>query len=127
MSSFSERYGYVKPVEVLHREQMSPELVKSLCSYYDMLEHGFHGLSIDGEVYQDLEKNLWVDFLHERYSIFEKLYAYTCQPDNGIRHALMDEDGKYVLGQEEAMFMLVSCSAFLNYLYRKLSINANPC
>lgn len=53
---------------------------------------------------------------------FEKLYAYTCQPDNGIRHALMDEDGTYVPGQEEAMFMLVSCSAFLNYLYSKMAI-----
>lgn len=52
---------------------------------------------------------------------FEKLYAYTCQPDNGIRHALMDEDGKYIPGQEEAMFMLVSCSAFLNYLYSKMA------
>ena len=52
-------------------------------------------------------------------SSFIKLYAYTNQPDNGIRHALMDEDGKYVPGQEEALFMLVSCSAFLNYLKKK--------
>lgn len=52
---------------------------------------------------------------------FEKLYAYTCQPDNGIRHALMDEEATYMPGQEEAMFMLVSCSAFLNYLYSKLA------
>lgn len=50
---------------------------------------------------------------------FEKLYAYTNQPENGIRHALMDEDGKYVPGQEEALFMLVSCSSFLNYLKKK--------
>lgn len=50
---------------------------------------------------------------------FIKLYAYTNQPDNGIRHALMDEDGKYVPGQEEALFMLVSCSSFLNYLKKK--------
>lgn len=50
---------------------------------------------------------------------FEKLYAYTNQPENGIRHALMDEDGRYVPGQEEALFMLVSCSSFLNYLQSK--------
>lgn len=50
---------------------------------------------------------------------FEKLYAYTNQPDTGIRHALMDEDGKYVPGQEEALFMLVSCSSFINYLKKK--------
>lgn len=47
---------------------------------------------------------------------FEKLYAYTNQPDTGIRHALMDDNGDYVPGQEEALFMLVSCSSFLNYL-----------
>lgn len=50
---------------------------------------------------------------------FEKLYAYTNQPDNGIRHALMDDDEKYVPGQEEALFMLVSCCSFLNYLKKK--------
>lgn len=50
---------------------------------------------------------------------FEKLYAYTNQPENGIRHALMDEDGKYTPGPEEALFMLVSCSSFLNYLKKK--------
>ena len=46
---------------------------------------------------------------------FNKLYAYTCQPTSGIRHALMDEEGTYIPQQEEAMFMLVSCSAFINY------------
>ena len=53
-------------------------------------------------------------------SAFEKLYAYTNQPDTGIRHALMDEDGTYTPASEEAFFMLVSCSAFINYLNKKL-------
>lgn len=51
---------------------------------------------------------------------FEKLYAYTNQPDTGIRHALMDQDGTYTPASEEALFMLVSCSSFINYLNRKL-------
>ncbi len=51
---------------------------------------------------------------------FDKLYAYTNQPDTGIRHALMDNDGAYTPASEEALFMLVSCSAFLNYLSRKI-------
>lgn len=50
---------------------------------------------------------------------FEKLYAYTNQPDTGIRHALMDDDGKYTPSSEEALFMIVSCSSFLNYLKAK--------
>ena len=51
---------------------------------------------------------------------FHKLYAYTNQSDTGIRHALMDEDGAYTPGIEEALFMLVSCSAFINYLNKKI-------
>lgn len=51
---------------------------------------------------------------------FEKLYAYTNQPNTGIRHALMDDEGKYTPSSEEALFMLVSCSSFLNYLNSKI-------
>ncbi len=53
-------------------------------------------------------------------SAFEKLYAYTNQGETGIRHALMDDDGNYTPTAEEAFFMLVSCSAFINYLSRKV-------
>lgn len=53
-------------------------------------------------------------------SAFEKLYAYTNQPNTGIRHALMDDEGTYTPASEEALFMLVSCSAFINYLNKKL-------
>ena len=47
---------------------------------------------------------------------FTKLYAYTNQPDTGIRHSLMDDDATYHPSYNEAYFMLVSCSAFINYL-----------
>ena len=47
---------------------------------------------------------------------FDKLYFYTNDKETGIRHALMDETGTYMPNAEEAMFMLVSCSAFINYL-----------
>ena len=50
---------------------------------------------------------------------FEILYGYTNDPKTGIRHALMDETAEYVPGAEEALFMLVSCSAFINYLNNK--------
>jgi hypothetical protein len=48
-------------------------------------------------------------------SAFEKLYGYTSDAD-GIRHALM-EDAK--LEQEDAVFMLVACSAFVSYVIAK--------
>lgn len=52
-------------------------------------------------------------------SAFEKLYVYTNQEETGIRHALMDDEGSYTPTAEETLFMLVSCSTFINYLERK--------
>lgn len=46
---------------------------------------------------------------------FIKLYGYTSDSD-GIRHSLMDVPN---LDQEDALYMLVSCSAFINYLVAK--------
>ncbi len=48
---------------------------------------------------------------------FSHLYGYTSDAD-GIRHALLDEGS---LDSEDAKFMLVSCSAFINYLKVKAS------
>ncbi len=48
-------------------------------------------------------------------SAFEKLYGYTSDAE-GIRHALLEE-GK--LEQEDAVFMLVTCSAFISYVIAK--------
>jgi hypothetical protein len=48
---------------------------------------------------------------------FEKLYGYTSDAE-GIRHALLEEPN---LSFEDAKFMLVSCSAFVNYLVTKSS------
>ncbi len=46
---------------------------------------------------------------------FKKLYGYTSDTQ-GIRHALV---GKRDLDIEDARFMLISCSAFINYLVAK--------
>jgi hypothetical protein len=48
-------------------------------------------------------------------SAFGSLYGYTSDAE-GIRHALLDEPN---LSFEDAKFMLVSCSAFINYLIIK--------
>ncbi len=48
---------------------------------------------------------------------FKSLYGYTSNAE-GIRHALLNEPN---LGFEDAKFMLVSCSAFINYLIIKMS------
>ncbi|WP_083325717.1 AbiJ-NTD4 domain-containing protein [Hymenobacter coccineus] len=46
---------------------------------------------------------------------FKQIYGYTSDSD-GIRHALADEPN---CDFEDAKFMLVSCSAFINYLISK--------
>ena len=48
---------------------------------------------------------------------FSNLYGYTSSAE-GIRHALLDES---TLSFEDAKFMLVSCSAFVNFLISKAS------
>ena len=48
---------------------------------------------------------------------FSNLYGYTSDAE-GIRHALLEEPN---LSFEDAKFMLVSCSAFINYLISKAS------
>jgi hypothetical protein len=47
---------------------------------------------------------------------FSKLYGYT-NDEAGIRHAMLEEPN---LGSEDAIFFLVSCSAFTNYLKSKV-------
>ncbi len=48
---------------------------------------------------------------------FEKLYYYTNDAKSGIRHALMVDENKPT--KDEAVYMMVVCSAFINYLNSK--------
>jgi len=47
---------------------------------------------------------------------FEKMYGYTNDNRSGICHSMIDESR---LGLEDARYMLVTCSAFINYLVVK--------
>lgn len=77
------------------------------------------GTNTLGKALDQLKKN-GITIPGQLKEAFEKLYAYTNQPDTGIRHALMYSDGTFAPGAEEALFMLVSCSSFLNYLNSKI-------
>lgn len=50
-------------------------------------------------------------------SAFSALYGYTSD-SGGIRHSLLEDD--IAVSFEDAKFMLVSCSAFVNYLKMKI-------
>ena len=64
-----------------------------------------------GEALKQLEKN-GVNLHPALRGAFNQLYGYTSDAQ-GIRHALLDEA---TLDFEDAKFMLVSCSAFVNLL-----------
>jgi len=49
---------------------------------------------------------------------FVKLYGYSSD-ENGIRHAILEEPN---VGFDEAKYMIVSCSAFINYLISKAQV-----
>ncbi|MBY0098678.1 hypothetical protein [Mesobacillus maritimus] len=62
-----------------------------------------------------LEERLGVQMHGALREGFLKIYGYTSDGD-GIRHALIEEPS---LSFEDAKFMLVACSAFVNYLVVK--------
>lgn len=67
-----------------------------------------------GQALKQIEKQ--TDLHKSLQSAFSNLYGFTSNSE-GIRHALMDEP---TLKQEDAIFMLVSCSSFVNYLKQKV-------
>lgn len=69
-----------------------------------------------GELKSALDKLSYKINLHKKLVIgYKTIYDYTSSGD-GIRHGLMDEPN---LDFEDAKYMLVSCSAFINYLIVK--------
>lgn len=69
-----------------------------------------------GEALESIGKKGLVPFHKALKSGLLNLYGYTSD-EQGIRHAFTD--GKSEVFQEDARFMLVSCSAFVNYLIVK--------
>ena len=69
-----------------------------------------------GDALKELNKT-GINIPNSLKSGFEKLYVYTNDCHTGIRHALMDDLESPTFA--EAKFMLVSCSAFINYIQEK--------
>lgn len=68
-----------------------------------------------GEALKIIDKDKKIQLHPSLIEGYKKIYGYTSNGD-GIRHALLDEDS---LEYEDALYMLVSCSAFVNYLISK--------
>ncbi len=74
------------------------------------------GESTLGKSFSKLEK-FGIQINKQLKEGFEKTYHYTNSKESGIRHALLEEGVRPDF--EEAKYMLVSCSAFINYLIAK--------
>ena len=89
--------------------------IKESISAVEVVCRELTGKKTLGDALSALEKKGIV--IHNQLkSAFEKLYAYTNQEGTGVRHGLMESTGNYVPSYNEAYFMLVSCSAFINYV-----------
>ncbi|MEM2105435.1 MAG: hypothetical protein QXV21_03065 [Candidatus Bathyarchaeia archaeon] len=69
-----------------------------------------------GKALNIIEKKGKIELHKALKDAFDHLYGYTSSAE-GIRHSLLEE--KVSLNFEDAKFMLVSCSAFINYLISK--------
>ena len=65
MTLFSERYGYVKPSDLIIRESMPPNIQSVICSCFDDLEDILikKYIEYDGKrtnLYRELDIHLWM-------------------------------------------------------------------
>ena len=92
--------------------------IKESISAVEALCREITGESTLGEALKVLEKN-GIKIPTFLKAGIEKLYIYTNDKRTGIRHAMMEDTEAPTF--EEAKFMLVSCSAFVNYIQGKRS------
>lgn len=72
---FSERYGYVKPADVLKRGCLEHDVAVALCNCYDHLAKWFNKYDVDrgnryNESYVHLEESIWCFFMNQRRDDF---------------------------------------------------------
>ena len=68
-----------------------------------------------GKALKELEKRNVINVHPALNEAFKKIYGYTSDAD-GIRHAMSELPS---VGVEDAQFMIVACSTFVNYLRAK--------
>lgn len=90
--------------------------IKESISAVEFICRKITGRSTLGESLKELD-NRGVVIPQMLITAFEKMYVYTNDKTTGIRHALMDSSNSPTF--DEAKFMLVACSAFVNYINSK--------
>lgn len=90
--------------------------IKESISAVESVCRVFTGESTLGKAFKKLETNE-VYINQQLKSGFEKIYAYTNDKESGIRHSIVEEFKNPDF--EDAKYMLVACSSFVNYLVGK--------
>lgn len=95
--------------------------IKESITAVETLFRNITGESTFGKAYDKAKKQLAI---HPRLEeMIQKMYDYTNQKDTGIRHAKVEPDNSNLPSPDEALFMLVACSATINYVRGKMSNN----
>ena len=92
--TFSERYGYVTPVEVLKRGGLDKEGATALCNCYDHLAMWLNNYDVDygrryDETYTQLEEQIWCFFMNQRRADF---YGYNSHKIIATEYLLSDSN-----------------------------------
>ena len=101
---------YNKAIEKLYKDKDFENSIKESISAVEAMCQIING---GKEELNKALRNLKVEIHPALEQAYEKLYAYTCDA-NGTRHA--NGIGEKDATLAEARYMLVSCSAFINYL-----------
>lgn len=116
LSKAIENYSLKPNADVSGSIKESISAVEALCREYTGMT-GDNGTL--GKALNKLEAS-GIPLHRSLKTAFEQLYTYTNSATTGIRHALMDSDGIYTPTKAEAYFMLIQCTAFINYLRMKM-------
>ena len=117
----SEKYKYVKS----HISRAAELLAnKTHPDYRNSIKEAISGVeSLLTEITGESVFSKAIAIIEKKFNIHKalkegisKIYGYTSDAE-GIRHALIEESN---LTQDDAVFMLVSCSAFINYIIKKV-------
>lgn len=119
---------HLKRALALMADKKSPDYrnsIKESISAVESLLRKITGESTLGQALKKMENDKNLRLHSTLKSAFEKLYLYTNNGATGARHSLMDDTNDYIPTYEEAKFMIVACSAFINYVSAKFEVNAS--
>lgn len=105
MARFSERYGYVKPNNVIIRECITEPIKNSICNWL-----GF--ISNEVGLYKDMDKFLWTYFFNRRNDEYPYSSYY---PFNNLRGACVD----FITDNETAWYKILDLIEFVCRYYKE--------